>query len=130
MKKESIFKDKTDNKKRKVIEALQFHRGIVQNACRDAEIHRSTFYAWCDQDEEFAREVKSIKEDSIDFVESKMMKRIDEGSDTMIIFFLKTQAKKRGYVERQEFAVDNQRPDFSELTTEEIKRLLNENEQG
>jgi len=130
MKKESIFKDKTDNKKRKVIEALQFHRGIVQNACRDAEIHRSTFYAWCDQDEEFAREVKSIKEDSIDFVESKMMKRIDEGSDTMIIFFLKTQAKKRGYVERQEFAVDNQRPDVSELTTEEIKRLLNENEQG
>jgi predicted phosphoribosyltransferase len=43
---------------------------------------------------------------------------------------LKTQAKKRGYVERQEFAVNDQRPDFSELTTEEIKRLLNENEEG
>jgi hypothetical protein len=130
MKKESIFKDKTDTKKKKVIEALQFHKGIVKNACKDADIHRSTFYSWCDQDDDFAREVKSVKEDSIDFVESKMMKRIEEGSDTMIIFFLKTQAKKRGYVERQEFAVNDQRPDFSELTTEEIKRLLNENEEG
>lgn len=126
--KTSIFQDKKNTKKKKVLEQLRLHKGIVTSACDSSGIHRSTFYAWCDQDDDFAREVKSIKEDAIDFVESRMMKRIEEGSDTMIIFFLKTQAKKRGYVERQEVAVNDQRPDLSELTTDEIKRLLNEEE--
>jgi hypothetical protein len=126
--KTSIFQDKKNTKKKKVLEQLRLHKGIVTSACDSSGIHRSTFYAWIDQDDDFAREVKSIKEDAIDFVESRMMKRIEEGSDTMIIFFLKTQAKKRGYVERQEVAVNDQRPDLSELTTDEIKRLLNEEE--
>ena len=54
--------------------------------------------------------------------------RIQNGSDTMIIFFLKTQGKKRGYIERSQLDVHNTSPDFSGLTTEEIINLLNEND--
>jgi len=36
------------------------------------------------------------------FAESELMKLIKEGNVAATIFFLKTQGKKRGYVERQE----------------------------
>lgn len=37
-----------------------------------------------------------------DFAEGMLYKRIEGGDTTVIIFYLKTQAKERGYVERQE----------------------------
>jgi hypothetical protein len=126
-KNQSVFlADTTDIKKRQIIEALQMSNGVVKNAVEQVGIHRSTFYDWCHQDEQFAREVNSIRESAIDFVESQMFKRIKEGSDTMIIFFLKTQAKSRGYVEKSELEVNNKTPDLSALTTEDIVNLLKE----
>ena len=43
------------------------------------------------------------REDTLDFVESKLMKAIDDGNVTAMIFFLKTRGKSRGYSERSEF---------------------------
>ena len=57
-----------------------------------------------------------------------MFEKIESGSDTMIIFFLKTQGKKRGYTERSQLDVQNTSPDFSGLTTDDIINLLNEND--
>ena len=45
------------------------------------------------------------KEMEKDFVESRIMKRIGDDSDTMIIFYSKTQMKDRGYIERQEIDI-------------------------
>lgn len=112
-----------DNNKKTVLEFLKKTRGIVSAACESANIARSTFYDWCNNDPEFRIAVDDINEGAIDFVESKLMEKIDgisvqtynqkgeptvyeqPPSDTAIIFFLKTKGKKRGYIERQE--VDN-----------------------
>lgn len=42
------------------------------------------------------------KERQKDYVEGKLFSEIKKGNITAIIFYLKTQAKDRGYVERQE----------------------------
>ena len=46
--------------------------------------------------------LNDIREDALDYVESKLFELIDKGHPSAIIFFLKCQGKHRGYVERQE----------------------------
>ncbi len=50
--------------------------------------------------------ITDAKQEAIDAAESQLMKKIKEGNLTAIIFFLKTQAKHRGYVEKQETSGD------------------------
>lgn len=108
--------DTTDNNKKAVLAALTDSRGIVSTACENANVGRSTFYEWMNDDPEFKAAVEAVNEEAIDFVESKLFERINgvsmadkDGniystppSDTAIIFYLKTKAKKRGYIERTE----------------------------
>lgn len=104
-----------DNNKKKILEALELHNGIVTSACNSIGLARSTFYKWKEDDKEFADAVNDIEEVAIDFVESKLMEKINgvtvmgqkdiyevPPSDPAIIFYLKTKGKKRGYVERSE----------------------------
>jgi hypothetical protein len=46
--------------------------------------------------------ITQAREDLKDFAESKLLRRMDDDDLTAIIFYLKTQAKDRGYVERAE----------------------------
>lgn len=88
--------------KKRVLEALEEAHGIVSIACKNAGIGRTSFYNWKNDDSEFAAAVEEVNESAIDHVEGKLFNRIDDKDTTAIIFFLKTRAKKRGYVERQE----------------------------
>ena len=90
-------------------------------------IARKTLYEWIDKDDDLNEAIKAQEEANIDFTESKLFERINgyEHDDvhisnfqgtitqtelikhyppdpTSIIFFLKTRAKHRGYIERQE----------------------------
>lgn len=47
-------------------------------------------------------EVKAEKEALLDVAESALIKNIQDGDNTAIIFYLKTQGKKRGYIEKTE----------------------------
>lgn len=108
------------NTKTAVLEALEAYYGIVTDACRKAGVGRTTFYDWLKNDPEFKAAVEDIQETAIDFVEGKLFEKIngvtvrkgtsDQGeditydlppSDVAITFYLKTKAKKRGYVEKQ-----------------------------
>ena len=89
-------------KKRAFIEQFRKSLGNITMACKSAEIDRSTYYRWLDEDQAFAEMVADVNEESIDFAESSLMKQINSGDTTATIFYLKTKGKKRGYVEKTE----------------------------
>lgn len=76
--------------------------GNVSIACIKANVGRSTYYKWMRENPSFKKNVENLKEGMIDFAESKLFQEIQKGNTTAILFFLKTQGKDRGYVERME----------------------------
>lgn len=92
--------------KEKVLEFLEKNCGVISPACKGANISRFSFYQWLKDDKEFAEKVKQIQEASIDFVESKLYEKINDGDTTAIIFYLKTKGKQRGYSEKHEINFD------------------------
>ena len=102
MAKKDTNSNKIQHTKKAIIEALEKSLGVVTTACKIVGIDRTTFYRYLKDDADFAKEVQDIENIAIDFVESQLFKQIKEGNTTATIFYLKTKAKKRGYVERQE----------------------------
>ena len=111
----------TERKKGEMIVALAQTKGIVWKACQMVGITRYQHDDWMKDDPDYRDTYKSIKEDRLDYVESKMLECIegvtvqkgftDEGdpiiyevppSERLIQFYLKTQGKGRGYIERKE----------------------------
>ena len=89
------------NKKEKLLKALQETQGLIYHACKKAgNISRSTYYRYLKEDTEFAKAVEDIKEAQIDYVEGQLIKNISYGKETSIIFYLKSKAKDRGYAEK------------------------------
>ena len=89
--------------KKGFIDAYQKSFGNISQSCKAVGIARQTYYNWLN-DEEFKTELKSIEPSELflDFLESKLVERVNKGDTTATIFALKTKGKKRGYVERQE----------------------------
>jgi predicted DNA-binding transcriptional regulator AlpA len=94
--------DKIRHTKASLINALEKSMGVVTTACKNVGIHRSTFYEYYNNDEEFRKQVQDIGNVALDFAESKMFEQIQDGNASLIKFYLATKGKKRGYVERQE----------------------------
>ena len=89
-------------KKESILKALEHSLGVVTVACRNAEIPRSTYYKWLNEDDKFAKEVLDIENIALDFAESHLHSQIRKNQTAATIFYLKTKGKKRGYIERQE----------------------------
>jgi hypothetical protein len=68
---------------------------------KSLDVDRTTLYKWI-EDENLKDALVEGRNSRIDFVESKLDQKINDGDTTAIIFFLKTQGKERGYVERKE----------------------------
>ena len=89
-------------KKETLLKSLEQSLGVVTVACREANIPRSTYYKWLNEDREFADQVADIENVALDFAESKLHNQISANNTSATIFYLKTKGKNRGYVERQE----------------------------
>lgn len=90
-----------------MLTALKHSMGIVSPAADMVGISRQTHYGWMRSDPGYKDEVEAIEESRYDFVETKMVERINAGSDTMLIWYSKTKMKHRGFVERTEVEVTN-----------------------
>ena len=124
-----MAQNRTEQSKKKVVDALEKSLGVVTTACKIAEVSRTQFYQWLKDDEDFAKKVQEIENVTLDFVESQLHKQIKENSTAATIFFLKTKGKKRGYIERQEIDHTTQGEaigssiDLSKLSTEVLLAL-------
>ncbi len=85
-----------------VIKALEEAQGYVSKTASLLGCLPRTIYYYRDRFVSVAEAWQGIREKRTDFVENKLQQQIDSGNITAIIFYLKTQAKDRGYVERQE----------------------------
>lgn len=108
------------------VEALLNSAGNISHACKKIGISRNTYYEWRKDDREFDNLCEEQQEAIIDLVETKLMSNIQEGKTAEIIFFLKTKAKHRGYVEKQEYEIKKEAHDLSGLTTAELLDILKE----
>ncbi len=123
---------KKDNntKKAAFIKAYQKAFGNISEACKAAHITRQTYYNWFKSDLEFKEAIKTIEpeEQFLDFLESQAVERIKNGSDSVLIFALKSKGKKRGWIEKQivqnEQIEKTEEVDYSKLTNEELRQLI------
>ena len=93
------MRESTIINKKKALECLERHRGIITHACKEAGISRETFHKWVKEDADFKSKVDDINETVIDFVENKLFKAIEGGSEKSIHFYLRFKAKERGYTD-------------------------------
>lgn len=68
-------------------------------------VHRHTISNRIKKSDRLSQALHNAREAMIDNVESKLYENALAGQETSVIFFLKTQGKSRGYVERQEMQI-------------------------
>jgi len=85
------------------IQAIKDNGGFVATAARRLDTSRTTFHAMINEHPTLKAAVIDAREQQKDHAENELIKAISAGNITAIIFYLKTQGKDRGYVERQEF---------------------------
>ena len=105
-----------------VIDALQEAKGYVSQAASLLHCTAGTVYNYAKRYPTVQQAWDDIREERHDFVESALAKRIREGSDTAIIFYLKTQCKARGYVERYQMEHSGS-IDVSRLSDEQLAAI-------
>lgn len=91
-----------------VADAIKQAKGYVSKAADILGCDSKTVYNYAGQFETVRDAIAAVRERRHDYVESKLMSRIDSEDTTAIIFYLKTQCKDRGYVERQEVDVKSE----------------------
>jgi hypothetical protein len=96
---------KSPTTRKKFLEAYEATCGNVTLSCEQAGISRKTFYRWMGSTTavnlKFQRQLARIKpkERLVDICETALLKRVREGSDTLIKFGLSTQGSHRGWGE-------------------------------
>jgi hypothetical protein len=92
----------TKEMKKKVIQIYEKKAGNISATCIAADISRRTFYTWKENDQKFREAIEDVDEALLDFAESQLLRKVNDGDLTAIIFTLKTKGRNRGYVERTE----------------------------
>lgn len=81
--------------------------GNVWLSCEKLGIARNTHYRWLKEDPAYAELVADIPEIVKDFAEASLLNQIKQGVPSSTIFFLKTKARDRGYIEKIEQTVEH-----------------------
>lgn len=103
----------------RIIEAIKESNGLLTLAAKRAGLHYATVWQYTQDFSTVKQAVIEAKEKMLDFAEGKLYENIKEGDNTAIIFYLKTQGKARGYIERQEVTGEGGKPINYEITVKD-----------
>ena len=92
-----MSKHKPEVYKQKLLQALERSLGIITAACKEVGVSRDTFYRYYNEDSDFKSKVDDINNITLDFAENQLLKKIKEGSERSILFYMKYKGRKRGY---------------------------------
>jgi hypothetical protein len=85
--------------KKQLLIALEKHLGIVTSACKEVGISRDRFYTYYNEDVDFKKSVDGLNEYTLDFVETQLLKKVKEGSERSILFYMRYRGRSRGYTD-------------------------------
>ena len=100
----------------RIITALLDSDGLLTMAAKKAGVSYSTIKRYTHDYPSVSAAVDTAKESMLDFAENKLFEKIKRGDNVAIIFYLKTQGKRRGYIERQEFTGADGKPMETKIT--------------
>ena len=95
---------------REIIDALEVSRGLIAPAARNLGCSRDTIRKYLAEYPEVAKAKADMREAVTDSAESSLYRAIEDREAWAVCFYLKTQAKDRGYVERAELSGANGAP--------------------
>jgi len=107
-----------------VIKALKKARGVKAVAAQILGCDRHTVDNYIKRHPTVAKAYQEQRETLIDVAEGKLITKIDGDKWPAIKFVLTTLGKERGYTERYEITGLLKRIDVSELTTEQLERIV------
>lgn len=93
-------------------------------------LQRRSYYRWREKDSEFERACNEIKEGLRDEAEVLLQNRMRKEDTSAIIFYLKTQCKNRGYVEKNEIEHSGQTSTTINLIETPVEVIKNERGQS
>lgn len=108
----------------RIIEALHESKGLLTLAARKAGVSYTTVKRYATEFDSVREAVQEAKESMLDFAEGKLYEKIRNGDNACIIFYLKTQGRHRGYVERSEVSGPAGGPVQFQDVTESLKQKL------
>ncbi len=110
----------------RIIKALGESNGLLSLAAKRAHVGYTTMWRYTKEFPSVKQAVYEAKESMLDYAEGKLYGKIKDGDNTAIIFFLKTQGKARGYIEKQEIEhnIDYDKGATREPTDEELLAII------
>jgi hypothetical protein len=108
-----------------ITKALWASAGIKSVAAKKLGVAPSTMSGYVSRYPELNKVIEEIREKTIDLAESKLLQHINDGNLTAIIFYLKCQAKHRGYVQTSKVEHTGQVTmiNFKDVPLEEVERI-------
>ena len=122
---ESVLSKKKERTVDKIIKALKETNGLQSMAAQRAGVSVRTINRYANEFPSVAQAVKDAKEAMLDFTEAKLFQLIRDGDKIAIMFYLKTQGKARGYIERQEVvSTDGTSNRAEEFSDDELAAII------
>lgn len=104
-----------------VIDAIRQTKGMLTVAAKRLGCAPDTVYRYVREYPTVAQAVKEQRESVTDMAELALYKAIQEGEGWAVCFYLKTQGKQRGYIEKQQ--IEHSFQQISELSDDELRAI-------